>query len=166
MTLKQFIPQAYCLKCKGCCRFKQEYSVWLPCLLDEEIQYFLDNKEIPAVSLTADKKIHPVPGPQQEGFICAFLDPAANKCRIYSHRPFECQLYPFLLNLRGKKVILTVDLNCPYIRENLNSKEFKAYVDELAAFLNSAQQIKILKANPQLLQAYEEVAELVELKLD
>ena len=78
-------------------------------------------------------------------------------------RPFECQLYPFLLNLRGKKIILTVDLNCPYVKEKMNTPEFKEYVSYLTAFLNSPEQLEILKDNPHILQAYEDVREIVEL---
>lgn len=162
--IKQIIPQEHCLNCRGCCRFKEDNSVWLPCLLEEEIQYLLD-KKIPLVSISIDRKIQPIPCPSGEGFICAFLDHKKNLCRIYDFRPFECQLYPFLLNLRGKKVILTVDLNCPYIAEHLNSKEFKEYIDYLTAHLNSKEQLRIFKDNPRLLQTYEKVAEIVELNL-
>ena len=162
--IKQFIPQEFCLKCQGCCRFKEYNSVWLPCLLEEEIQGLLDRK-IPPLSISIDKRIQPLPNPEGEGFICALFDIKDNKCKIYDFRPFECQLYPFLINLRGKKIILTVDLNCRYVRENLNSKEFKEYIDYLVDFLNTCAQIKLLKNNPQILQAYEEVAKIVELKV-
>lgn len=163
--IKQLIPEGFCLKCRGCCRFKEYNSVWLPCLLDEEIQDLLDRK-IPPASISMDKKIPPIPHPKSEGFICAFLDIKENKCKIYDFRPLECQLYPFLINLRGKRVILSVDLNCPYIRENLNSKESKEYIDYLVTFVNSPKQIKLLKGNPQILKAYEEVAKIVELKTE
>lgn len=161
--IKQLIPEGFCLKCQGCCRFKEYNSVWLPCLLEEEIQDLL-NRKIPPASISMDKKIQPIPHPEGEGFICAFLDIKENKCKIYDFRPLECQLYPFLINLRGKRVILSVDLNCPYIRENLNSKESKKYIDYLVTFVNSPKQIKLLKGNPQILKAYEEVAKIVELK--
>ena len=65
--------------------------------------------------------------------------------------------------MRDNKIILTVDLNCPYIKDKLNTKEFKDYCDYLTDYLNSPSQIKILKNNPQLLAAYEDVAEIVEL---
>ena len=134
--IKQFIPQDVCLKCQGCCRYAQESSVWAPCLLEEEVQVLLDKKDLPPASISIDKRIHPVPGPQGEGFFCPFLNIQDNKCRIYAFRPFECQLYPFLINLRGKKVILTVDLNCPYVKKNLNTPEFNEYTQYLADFLN------------------------------
>lgn len=161
--IKQFVPKEVCLKCKGCCRFSEENSVWAPCLLDEEIQGLLD-KKIPSASISIDKRIHPVPA-EGAAFICPFLGPQDNKCKTYEFRPFECQLYPFLVCLRDKKILLTVDLNCPYIRQKLNSKELKEYTEYLATFLNSPEQLKSLKNNPQILQAYEEVLDIVELKI-
>jgi Fe-S-cluster containining protein len=161
--IKQFVPSEVCLRCQGCCRFRDELSVWSPCLLDEEIVDFSDNKDICAVSVSIDKRLLLLPHPGGDGFICPFLDIKDNKCKIYATRPFECQLYPFLLNLRGKKIILTVDLNCPYIKEKMNTPEFKEYVEYLTAFLNSPVQLEILKDNPHILQAYEEVQEIVEL---
>ncbi len=162
--IRQLIPQEVCLKCRGCCRFKQMDSAWSPCLLDEEIQDLLDQK-IPPAFISADKKLLPIPEPQGVGFICPFLEAKDNKCKIYELRPFECQLYPFLIHLRGKKVILTLDLNCPYVREHLKSVGFKIYTDYLINFLNSPAQTKILKDNPQIIQAYEEVMDIIELDL-
>ncbi len=162
--IKQVIPEEFCLKCRGCCRFKKIDSVWSPCLLDEEIQDLLD-KKIPSACISLNKKLLPIPGPQGEGFICPFLEVKDNKCKIYDFRPFECQLYPFLINLRGRKVILTLDLNCPYAREHLKDDAFKIYTDYLIAFLNSPAQIEILKDNPQIIQAYEEVLDIIELEL-
>jgi Fe-S-cluster containining protein len=131
--------------------------------LDEEIQEFLDN-QIPPASISIDKKIQPVPEPGQAGFICPFLNAGDNNCKIYSLRPLECQLYPFLIAVRGKKVILTLDLNCPYIKENLSSKELKDYIEYLTDFLNSQSQVRLLKDNPQIIQAYQDVLDVVELK--
>jgi len=162
--LKQFVPEEVCLKCQGCCRFKEADSVWLPCLLDEEVQDLLD-KDIPAAYINIKRQILPIPNPKGEGFICAFLGADNNKCKIYLSRPFECQLYPFLISLRNKKALLTVDLNCPFVSEKLNSPEFKEYTDYLTTYLNSPKQLKMLKSNPQILQAYEDVLDVVELKI-
>lgn len=162
--IKQFLPQEYCLSCRLCCRFKEENSVWSPCLLDEEIQALLD-KKIPAASISIDRRLHPVHSCSEGTFICPFLDAQENKCKIYAFRPFECQLYPFLISLRGKRILLTLDLNCPYARAKLNSPELKEYTAELTAFLNKPSQIKILKDNPQIIQAYEEVLDVIELKI-
>lgn len=163
--IKQLIPQEYCLKCSGCCRFNKEDSVWSPCLLDEEIISFIDKDGFPALSVSSDKRLHLVANSQGEGFICPLLDSKENKCRAYQMRPFECQLYPFLICLRGKKVHLTVDLNCPYVKENLNSPEVKEYINHLTHYLNQPKQRKLLLENPQILQAYEEVLDIIELDL-
>ncbi len=164
LMIKQLIPQEICLKCQGCCRFRQVNSVWLPCLMEEEIQALLD-KNIPPAAISIERKIQPLPNPNSDGYICAFFDIPENKCKIYAFRPWECQLYPFLINLRDKKVILTLDLNCAYIKENLKTKEFKEYSEYLVDFLNSPPQIRLLKDNPQLLKTYEDISEIIELKM-
>lgn len=162
--IRQFVPQAYCLRCQGCCRYLEADSVWSPCLLHEEVQNFVD-ADIPAALISAQRKIMPIPIAEGEGFVCPFLTVADNKCKIYTQRPFECQLYPFLISMRGKRVYLTVDLNCPYIKEHMHSAQFKEHTEYLARFINAPAQIKILKDNPQLLQAYEEVLDILELKM-
>lgn len=160
--IKQLVPQETCLKCQGCCRFREIDSVWTPCLLEEELQDLID-QDIPPAYINMQRKIRPVPNTKGEGYICAFLEAESNKCKMYHMRPFECQLYPFLITLRNKKVVLTVDLNCPYVKENLNKKEFKEYADYLAEYLNAPAQIKMLLDNPQLIQAYEDVLDVIEL---
>lgn len=163
--IKQFVPQEFCLKCRSCCRFKEANSVWSPCLLDEEIQELVDKAEIPAASISIDRRIQSVADPGGGGFICPFLNSADNQCRIYNLRPFECRLYPFLINLRKGKVLLTVDLNCPYVVDTIDSQKMQDYITYLSTYLNSPKQLKMLKDNPQIIQAYEEVREVAELKL-
>lgn len=162
--IKRVVREEFCLKCKGCCRFKKIDSAWSPCLLDEEIQDLLD-KKIPPAAISSGKKLLPVPNPKGEGFICPFLDIEKNKCKIYGFRPFECQLYPFLINLSQGKAILTLDLNCPFVAENLQNEEFKKYTAYLIALLNSSAWLNTLKDNPQIIQAYEEVLDVIELEL-
>lgn len=161
--IRQFVRQEVCLECKGCCRFKEENSVWSPCLFDEEIQSLIDKSGIPAASLTMDKRLKLIALEGKPGFFCPFLNLGDNRCQIYTFRPFECQLYPFLINLRDSKVILTVDLKCPYAKEKINTEEFKEYSEYLANFLNSPAQIKAFKENPQIIQAYEEVSDVMTL---
>jgi Fe-S-cluster containining protein len=162
--IKQFVSKEACLKCHGCCRFKDEYSAWSPCLLDEEVLSLVDKEGIPSASLCLGSRLRLVPDLESEGFLCPFLEVKSNKCRIYDIRPFECRLYPFLLSIRNKKVLLTIDLNCPYAREKINTEEFKEYTSYLAKYLNTAKQLKILKENPQILAAYEDLLNLMELE--
>jgi Fe-S-cluster containining protein len=163
-VIKQFVAESACLECRGCCRFQKQESAWSPCLLEEEMLELADRPGIPAVNISIEKKIIPIPDIGNKSFVCPFLNLEDNKCKIYATRPFECQLYPFLIAFRDKKILLTIDLNCPYVAEKANSQEFKDYVQYLTDFLNSPQQLKVLKDNPQILQAYEEVLDVVELQ--
>jgi len=160
--IRQFVPSEVCLKCQGCCRFRDEDSVWAPCLLKEEIIELIDTPA-PAAYLSLDKRIHVIKNALGEGYLCPFLNQDSNQCKIYEKRPFECQLYPFIICLRDKKILLTVDLNCPCALEKLNSPELKEYLKYLSEYLNAPKQLQMLKDNPQVLQAYEEVLDVMEL---
>jgi Fe-S-cluster containining protein len=138
-------------------------SVWAPCLLDEDIQNLLDS-DIPPATLSLEKRIIPIASEASEIYFCPFFAHLDNKCKVYDIRPFECRLYPFLLSLRNKKINLTIDLNCPYAAEKANTQEFRDYVEYLTGYLNSPAQVELLKENPHILQAYEDVLNVVELK--
>jgi Fe-S-cluster containining protein len=157
IELKPIITGEYCLKCQGCCRYALKDTVWSPQLLEEE-----KTSISPYVPI---KKIQLVLNKAQNNFICQFLNTKDNKCKIYSVRPFDCVLYPFLLNRRGNKVYLSVDLKCPYIKSNTKIDEYNKYVQYLTDVLNNPATSIILKKNPQLIQSYEEVLDIVELKL-
>ena len=45
---------------------------------------------------------------------CIYHDGFSNRCEIYSNRPFECRIYPFLLDFSGKEIKLKLDMRyCP-----------------------------------------------------
>jgi len=156
--LKQLVPEDFCLKCRGCCRFKEPDSIWSPTLLYEEI------KVIPTFTISSSKKIRLAPSAEKlNNFICPFLNFEGNLCNIYANRPFECQLYPFLINRERDKAFLALDLNCPFIKENLDSPTFKEYSRGLAKLFNSPQCKKLFKDNPQIIQAYPEAINLAEI---
>jgi len=48
---------------------------------------------------------------------CVFLDPETKRCKIYSHRPLACRLYPFVFVKHGKKmeIYVKIDSFCPGI---------------------------------------------------
>jgi len=163
-VIKQFIPSRVCVKCQGCCRFIEADSVWRPLLLENEAKTLVKNKES-AHCITQDKRICLFPYKNQDIFYCAFFDACKNKCKIYLKRPFDCQLYPFLINRRDKKVFLSVDLNCPFINESIESKSFQKYASYLAKLLTSKKYRSILKNNPQVIQCYPEVKDIAELDL-
>lgn len=160
--IEQFVPQEACLKCQGCCRFAQEDSVWVPSLLNEEIEKLLKGSFPPSL-LSLDKKIRAISFKNEGIYICALFNPEENKCKIYEYRPFECQLYPFLINRKEDKVFLALDLKCPFAKDKVNTREFQEYSRYLSGLLKTPQYLEILKNNPHAIQAYAEVLDLSEL---
>lgn len=158
--IKQFIPEEVCLKCQGCCRFKETFGIWLPCVLNEE-EDILKNNSLPCAQ---NKKVIPVFSEKESIFFCPLLNRKENKCVIYRERFFDCQLYPFVINRRQKKVYLSVDLNCDFIKDKFKGASFEKYVKYLLGLLNSQVYKNILRSNPQIIQIYPEVIDLAEIK--
>jgi Fe-S-cluster containining protein len=144
--IKQIILKDFCLNCRLCCRFNEPDSVWVPHLLDDEKKRLNEDK----IKLIFSKK--------EKVYFCSFLEPKENKCKIYKNRPLECQLYPFLINLKDKKIFLSLDLRCPYIKERLNSSQVKEYINYLCGFLKASK--KLILDNPQILQTYADVYDI------
>jgi len=163
-TLKQLIPQEFCLKCKGCCRFANVRSLWSPCFLLKEIEIFKKNG-IPLCLRPKAKKAKLV---YSKGcYFCPFFNLDKNYCTVYHLRPFDCRLYPFLLRSRREKVYLAVDKNCPYIEKIFGKQEFKTYLAGLIKFLKQPKIKRLIQQNRQLIGIFPEktVVNLIHLPL-
>jgi Fe-S-cluster containining protein len=155
--IKQFLTAEICLECEGCCRFSEQDSIWLPALLDEEIKAVCrDNTAKDSIS--SSKKIKSFP--HKDGYSCCLFDPENNQCKIYNSRPFECRLYPFLINQTQSGTFLAVDLRCPFIKDELEKKEFKDYLNYLISFLSLPVVAFTMKQNPQVFTDYSQDANL------
>jgi Fe-S-cluster containining protein len=153
MELEQITLSEYCLNCRGCCRFNQKEGPWLPQLLNGE------KTEHGTLELVA------CDSSQGCAYRCSFLDLSGNVCAIYASRPFECRLYPFVLNRRGGRFFLSVDLNCPYAGERSQSAEFIAYAGRLVELLRTPEWREALKQNMNIFQPYSEVKDIAEIEL-
>lgn len=151
LELEGLIPQGYCLSCQGCCRFAEKDSAWLPHLLEEEI--------------TRLNKISVLPDLPRGNYLCGFLEPRTNKCRVYADRPFDCRLYPFLLNRDRDGVFLGVDPNCSFIKENIGKNGFRESLLKTGGFCQNAGFLSILKGNPCLIQTYEGIINLIRINI-
>ncbi|MFA5156527.1 MAG: YkgJ family cysteine cluster protein [Candidatus Omnitrophota bacterium] len=161
--MRQLLPKEACLKCQGCCRFAEAATIWAPALLDKEIKTLL--KKNAAAFISPGKKLKPVASKDKNIFLCPFLNCSDNQCKIYSLRPLECRLYPFLINRSSGKIYLAVDRNCPFVSEKMESKPFKDYAAYLARLLNGRAFRKLLKDNPQIIQAYPQVTNIARIKV-
>jgi Fe-S-cluster containining protein len=162
--MRQLIPEEACLKCRGCCRFSDTESIWSPNLLDDDTQALLKNG-IPPFFILDNKKIRLTHYLPENNFICSLFDAGSNKCKAYAFRPFECRLYPFLINRSNGKVFLAADLKCPSLKGKEKSEALQFHAQYLADFLSQPDILKILRRNAHIIQEYEGVLDLVELKL-
>ena len=162
--IKQLIPEGFCLQCQGCCRFEHPGSAWSPNLLDKDREALLTH-DVPALSILNNKKIRLVSSRTQGNFICSFLGDKDNRCKVYAFRPFECQLYPFLINRSSKDIFLAVDLKCPFVQEQQKSAAFQRHIEYLTGFFSRSEICGVLNKNPQIIQEYPEVRNLVLLNI-
>lgn len=159
----QLVPQKICLSCQGCCRYKEAESVWRPKIAFEELkgnEYKIDL----VGALGKDARINTVEEKGQNR--CSFLDLKTNKCGVYTGRPFECRLYPFLLarspspaekeNEKNGRVAVSVHLSCPYVQQSRYSVEFEKHVGVLKAYFSGGERARFLRDNPALAGDYSE----------
>jgi len=162
-VIKQFVPQEACLKCRCCCRFKEADSPWSPAFLYEEVKTLVDNN-IPPSCFSREGRGHLILSAKAEYFICTFFKEDNNSCNIYPMRPLECQLYPFMINRQENRVYLALDQGCPFIQDKLKNKSFLEYLSYLKDFFSDPLVRKALKENPQVIQSYPGLLNLVEIK--
>lgn len=151
--LKQCIPDAFCLACRGCCRFRQPGSCWAPRLTRKEQEEL--RIASPEVPLVYDL--------ERQEYLCGFLQPADNTCRIYDRRPFECRLYPFLLNRSEGRVFLAVDYNCPFADEHRQHAAIREHAAYLMSWFRSPEGERFVRDNLRLAQGYVGVDNLYEI---
>lgn len=158
LACPQFVPQEVCLSCDGCCRFKEPSTLWQPKFSADEVYaarakgFSLADKifSTETVDEQAFIKTH-----EKDGcFHCHFFQSEKNTCGIYPLRPFECRLYPFVLNRDGGKISLCVHLACPHIQETLESLEYARYVEDLKAYFATDDALRWLTANAQSINDY------------
>jgi len=160
VKVDQFVPEKECLLCNGCCRYSQKQTVWAPLFLFDEIIGLTTKNIVPCCLFThidshagEAARIDLI---EAEGglFICPCFGLETNKCKIYAHRPFDCQLYPFLLARVSDKAYLAIDENCPYVKKFGSTQAMKDYVRYLVEFFSLVNIIKVIKGNPQIVQEY------------
>ena len=162
----QLVPQKVCLSCQGCCRFREAESLWRPKVAPAEGEArplgrpeeldANEHKNDLTWALGQDGHIKTVKVQEQNR--CTFLNLGNNKCGVYSGRPFECRLYPFLLTRSGKngRVAVSVHLSCSYVQQSRHSAEFEKHVDALKAYLSGEECARFLQNNPALAVDYSE----------
>ncbi len=145
---KQFLLSDVCLSCLGCCRFKDEKSEWRAKVGSKEVE---GCKEI---LKCLDERNYLKTQKDGDVNLCSFLHSEENVCAIYDSRPFECQLYPFILIKDKGEIGVYVHLSCPYVQDNLNSEVFAEYVKYLKIFFQEKDVHLFLQQNKEIVGDY------------
>lgn len=157
--IPQLIPSSRCLACDVCCRFPEQNSPLAPYFTAEEIRRAIE-RGLPPKRFADPKggRIKLIPHPNGEGYICPAFDPTVNGCRIYDHRPLDCQLFPLALmwDPSRQTVLLGYDRKCPVVLESLFSEALFEYGRSMAARLETDGTIQTLRAHSGLIGAYQE----------
>ncbi|MCX5680685.1 MAG: YkgJ family cysteine cluster protein [Candidatus Omnitrophica bacterium] len=142
--LKQPMTSAYCLACKGCCRFQEANSPWRPKVYLNEDEIF--GTQVLDDEILDEKRCIPTKFADGQNF-CKLLDVEINKCTVYLIRPLECRLYPFLFVKKQGTVFLAVHLACPFVQEEKDTEEFEGHCQSLKIFFAQDQIKEFLKKN-------------------
>ena len=157
IVVEQIVPSRVCFTCDVCCRFPERDSPLRPYFTREEIQAAIA-RGIPSASFPdhAGSKVAVVP--HGEGFQCPAFQPETGQCGIHEDRPLDCRLYPVAVMWARDhtEVVMGWDSKCPFIRDNLESAESRAYVERTAAFLESQLTVKVFISNQQLIGSFQD----------
>lgn len=163
MELKQFVPQKDCERCEVCCRFSEQHTVWAPKFTQEEIAAAVAIHKIPPLLFSAASSVpsaHHRPAQRinllhhKQEFRCPCFAPPTNKCLIYPQRPFECQLYPFLLLEKDGQFFLALDKKCLALKKS-GAKALRAHKHYLEATFQQREWVSFLSRHRDLFSRYD-----------
>jgi len=158
IIVEQIVPSKVCVACDVCCRFPEQDSALRPYFTKEEIRAAVAHGISPdAFPDHAGSKVAVVPN-GEEGYRCPAFDPQTGHCGIYEARPLDCRLYPVAVmwDHAHSAVVMGWDSKCPFIRDNLDSPESRAYIERTSAFLESKELVKVFVSNSQLIGAFQD----------
>ena len=107
--MKKITTSKTCLKCKNCCLFEKDESYLSPYFSSKE-RIGIDKKFFKKGAGSGwQAKLVPY-SKDKELLRCSFLDEKTHRCRIYSKRPIECKLWPFVVSWdkERKNIILSL----------------------------------------------------------
>ena len=149
--MPQFVPQEVCLRCDGCCRFEHQKSEWRPRV---GVKEYTSVRETQTIFDEIDAQGYLNARPCQSGAQCVFFKAEDQTCLVYSKRPFECRLYPFLLLKHDRGASIAVHKPCPHILEQGQSSLFQEFVRRLERYFRQENVLEFIRSNPNLLAQY------------
>ncbi len=162
--LKQLIPSETCLACEICCRYPDRQSSMAPVFSLKEqqkgVELGLPKQSFPISEPGRGARIRVTEG--ESCYRCPAFVPRTHECTIYPERPFDCQLYPFLLMFNQEKsnIYLVMDPLCPFIQTHYDPlsplNPLEAYSQYLYEYLSRSDVIQWICQNQNLVSEYQD----------
>lgn len=153
-NVPQMVPESWCLECKICCRFPDAQEVQTPTWSPVEEQWAHEKAVDPTwfQKSRGSTSFRPQLRSCAGGFRCPAFQAESNRCTIYSVRPLDCRLYPFVLTCDANTggVTLAMDMKCPYLRVHENDPEVAAYAQRLLHYLENPLGNAYYEQNPEI----------------
>lgn len=114
------IASADCQACRGCCTFDARYVDYAPLFTDEQRRRVLSDfpeEEIrfEPVGRLWRVVLREVPGTGR--CVCPLLHRDGWHCRVYEYGIFDCDTWPYQVQVRGGRRLLTLTPECPVVGE-------------------------------------------------
>ena len=156
--LPQLVPSSACSTCEICCRFPDPDSALRPYFTGEEITRAVeDGLRQGAFPDARGSQVALVPDANGEGFQCPAFDSQTGTCRVYQHRPLDCQLYPLALmwDADHRAVLLGWDRKCPYLADE-PPESIRRHADRMRAILEQPATVEQIARHPRLVGRFQE----------
>ena len=146
-----------CQKCRGCCKFEEDEIYFAPLFTNQEIAALGDNGAFFKKYKNHDNVMQIELVESNGLYVCPFLDEGEHLCRIYSLRPFDCRIWPFIFmkDKKGAVVLACFDRDmCPWMEE-MSDSEFDKLKERVLFWLDKEEVVDFVLKNPGLIWDYE-----------
>jgi Fe-S-cluster containining protein len=156
--LPQLVPSSACFRCEVCCRFPDPDSVLRPYLTGQEItRAVAHGLGTAAFPDPQGCQVALAPDTHGDGFHCPAFESGTSTCRLYVHRPLDCQLYPLALmwNAAHNAVLLGWDRKCPFMETQV-PESIRRHADQVMTMLRQPAMLEEIAGHPRLIGRFQE----------
>jgi hypothetical protein len=155
------IQSSDCFACRGCCTFDARYQDYAPLFTAAQRDRVLAERPGEGITFTPAGALWRIGLRELPGTgrcVCPLLDPESWRCGVYDDGIFECDTWPYQVQVRGGRRVLTVTPECPAVTgERMDA--LRARGEELLPLMREA-----LDRHPErLIPDYEGVIEIAAL---
>jgi hypothetical protein len=114
------IRSADCLACRGCCTFDARYVDYAPLFTDEQRRRVLSDFPDEEIRFEPAGRLWRIVLREMPGTgrcVCPLLHREAWRCRVYEYGIFDCDTWPYQIQVRGGRRLLTLTPECPAVSE-------------------------------------------------